>query len=87
MLLLCAAPDLHGLKHQPSHILLPDRPLPALQHGGYDLLHGGRGARGFPAALSLFIDRVLRRLAAEELLFDDFELSERLCRLVTALNL
>lgn len=34
-----------------------------------------------------FWDKVLRALASADLLFDDFELNDKLTRLVTALNM
>jgi hypothetical protein len=57
-----------------------------LQEGGVDLFHAKR-LRNFPHNYCLLWDKVLRLLAREELLFDDFELIDKLTRLVTALNM
>lgn len=46
-----------------------------------------RQGRQFAAHYCMFWDKVLRSLAAADLLFDDFELNDKLTRLVTALNM
>eukprot|EP00879_Flechtneria_rotunda_P009665 GHRR01010112.1.p1 GENE.GHRR01010112.1~~GHRR01010112.1.p1 ORF type:complete len:1314 (+),score=643.17 GHRR01010112.1:935-4876(+) len=58
-----------------------------VQDGGVDMFHHNRYARSFAAHYCLFWDKALRGLAAADLLFDDFELNDKLCRLVTALNI
>jgi len=47
-----------------------------LQEGGADLFHAKR-LRNFAHNYCLLWDKVLRLLAQEELLFDDFELNDR----------
>lgn len=58
-----------------------------LQEGGVDVLHNSRAGRMLAEHYRLFWDKALRQLAAADLLFDDFELNDKLCRLVTALSM
>jgi hypothetical protein len=61
--------------------------LPHLQEGGVNLFTATRQGKAFADHYCLFWDKVLRKLAQAELLFDDFELNDKLQRLVTALNM
>lgn len=58
-----------------------------LQEGGGNVFTHTRQGRQFAAHYCMFWDKVLRSLAAADLLFDDFELNDKLTRLVTALNM
>lgn len=58
-----------------------------LQEGGVNLFTSTRQGRLFVTHYCTFWDKVLRALAAADLLFDDFELNDKLTRLVTALNM
>uniref|UniRef100_A0A383WKN0 SCD domain-containing protein n=1 Tax=Tetradesmus obliquus TaxID=3088 RepID=A0A383WKN0_TETOB len=55
--------------------------------GGVEVLRSARSGRGFAGHYCIFWDRLLRGLAAADLLYDDFELNDKLVRLVTALNI
>lgn len=52
-----------------------------------DVLHNNRTGRLLADHYRVFWDKALRQLAAADLLFDDFELNDKLCRLVTALSM
>jgi hypothetical protein len=52
-----------------------------------EVLRSARSGRAFAAHYCAFWDRLLRGLAAADLLYDDFELNDKLVRLVTALNM
>eukprot|EP00878_Enallax_costatus_P014223 GHUV01014877.1.p1 GENE.GHUV01014877.1~~GHUV01014877.1.p1 ORF type:complete len:467 (+),score=119.45 GHUV01014877.1:76-1476(+) len=58
-----------------------------VQEGGVDVLHNNRTGRMLAEHYRVFWDKALRQLAAADLLFDDFELNDKLCRLVTALSI
>jgi hypothetical protein len=57
------------------------------EEGGVEVLRSARSGRAFATHYCTFWDRLLRGLAAADLLFDDFELNDKLVRLVTALNM
>jgi hypothetical protein len=57
------------------------------QEGGVTLFTSTRPGRLVAQHYCLFWGKVLRALAASDLLFDDFELNDKLTRLVTALNM
>lgn len=52
-----------------------------------EVLRHPRAGRALAVHYCAFWDKALRGLAAAELLFDDFELNDKLVRLVTALNM
>lgn len=57
------------------------------QEGGQNAFAATHKGRLFATHYCMFWDKVLRGLASAELLFDDFELNDKLTRLVTALNM
>jgi hypothetical protein len=58
-----------------------------VQEGGVNLFPPTRQGKLFAEHYKRFWDKVLRALASADLLFDDFELNDKLTRLVTALNM
>jgi hypothetical protein len=57
------------------------------EDGGVEVLRSARSGRAFASHYCAFWDHLLRGLAAVDLLYDDFELNDKLVRLVTALNM